>query len=112
MTLDARYTVKTVDNHYLFIQAHGLYRPGPDSKYAKQVHDNPNMRPPSTVTQNDVEFFSHLRIETGPGPYNWLNGLVCVGVMSCEGDRILIDCYHLTNFPEKPAEDVMVRRSA
>lgn len=110
MTLDARYTVRTVDNYYLYIRAHGLYRPGPGTQYAKQVHDDPNMRPPPTVTQDDVEFFSHLRIEAGPGPYNWLNGLVCVGVMSCEDDRILIDAYHLTNFPGVGPEDVMVRR--
>ena len=65
------------------------------------MHDDPNMRPPSTVTQDDAEFITHLRIEAGPSRYNWLNGLVCqcVGMMSCENDRILIDAYHLTDFP-------------
>lgn len=33
MTLDARYTVRTDDNHYIFIRAHGLYRPGPGKSY-------------------------------------------------------------------------------
>lgn len=110
MTLDARYTVRTKDNHYIYIRAHGLYRPGPGTEYAKKVEADPTFRPPPTVTQDEVEFFSHLRLEAGPGPYNWLNGLVCVGVMSCEGDRILIDAYHLTNFPGVKPEDVMVRR--
>ncbi|KAF4177006.1 hypothetical protein CNMCM7927_003584 [Aspergillus lentulus] len=109
MTLDARYTIKTVDDHYLFVQAHGLYRPGPGTKYAKQVAENPAMRPPPTVTQDDVEFFSHLRIEAA-GKYNWLNGLVCVGVMSCEEERIIIDAYYLTNFVSMKPEDVMMRR--
>ncbi|PIG89369.1 general amidase-B [Aspergillus arachidicola] len=76
------------------------------------VEKDPALRPPPTVTQDDVEFFSHLRIETGPGKYNWLNGLVCVGVMSCENDRILIDAYHLTNFEDSKPEDVMARRNA
>ncbi|GAQ10060.1 UPF0311 protein RPA1785 [Aspergillus lentulus] len=109
MTLDARYTIKTVDDHYLFVQAHGLYRPGPGTKYAKQVAENPAMRPPPTVTQDDVEFFSHLRIEAA-GKYNWLNGLVCVGVMSCEDESIIIDAYYLTNFVSMKPEDVMMRR--
>lgn len=111
MTLDARYTIKTDDGHHLYIRAHGLYRPGPGTKYACQVAENPLIRPPATVTQDDVEFFSHLRIEAGPGKYNWLNGLVCVGVMSCENDRILIDAYYLTNFEGSHADNVMMSRS-
>ncbi|KAJ5778151.1 hypothetical protein N7520_001397 [Penicillium odoratum] len=109
MTLDARYTVRTTDCHYLYIRAHGLYRPGPGTNYAKQVESNPTMIPPSIVSQNDVEFFSHLRVEAGPGPYNWLNGLVCLGVMVCEGEKIWIDAYHLTNFPGIKPESVMVK---
>ncbi|GAB1210244.1 hypothetical protein APSETT445_009035 [Aspergillus pseudonomiae] len=109
MTLDAHYTIKTDDGCYLYVRAHGLYRPGPGTEYAKQVAKDPALRPPPTVTQDDVEFFSHLRIETGPGKYNWLNGLVCVGVMSCENDRILIDAYHLTNFEGSEPEDVMAQ---
>ncbi|KAJ5631445.1 uncharacterized protein N7484_011545 [Penicillium longicatenatum] len=109
MTLDARYTVRTTDNHHLYIRAHGLYRPGPGTSYAKQVDSDPMMMPPPTVSQDDVEFFSHLRIEAGPGPYNWLNGLVCLGVMVCEGEKIWIDAYHLTNFPGIKPEDVRAK---
>ncbi|PYI10916.1 hypothetical protein BO78DRAFT_359292 [Aspergillus sclerotiicarbonarius CBS 121057] len=110
MTLDARYTIKTTDGYYLFVQAHGLYRPGPGTEYAKQVAADPEKRPPPTVTQDDVEFFSHLRIEAGGNKYNWLNGLVGVGVMSCEDDRILIDAYYLTNFGGVGPEDIVVVR--
>lgn len=109
MTLDARYTVKTDDGSYLYVHAHGLYRPGPGTEYATRVAANPRARPPPTVTQKDVEFFSHLRVEAGPGRYNWLNGLVCVGVMTCEDDRIIIDAYYLTNFPGMKPDDVMAR---
>ncbi|BCS27816.1 DUF3237 domain-containing protein [Aspergillus puulaauensis] len=109
MTLNARYTIKTTDGHHLFIQAHGLYRPGPGTEYAKQVSSNPEMRPPPTVTQDEVEFFSHLRIEAA-GVYNWLNGLVCVGVMTCDDDRIIIDAYYLTNFGAVRPEEVMIRK--
>jgi hypothetical protein len=110
MKLDARYTVKTDDGQYLYIRAKGLYRPGPNTEYAKQVAASPLMRPPPTITQDDVEFFSHLRVEAGPGPYNWLNGLVCVGVMSCVNDRIIIDCYYLTNFENHDPENVLAKR--
>ncbi|KAJ5308927.1 hypothetical protein PENANT_c013G10326 [Penicillium antarcticum] len=109
MTLDARYTVRTSDNHYLYIRAHGLYRPGPGTDYARSVEENPHFVPPATVTQDDVEFFSHLRIEAGPGSYNWLNGLVCLGVMCCQDEKIWIDAYHLTNFPGMKPEDVVAR---
>ncbi|KAL2808274.1 hypothetical protein BJX63DRAFT_439509 [Aspergillus granulosus] len=109
MTLDARYTIKTIDDNYIFVQARGLYRPGPGTEYAKRVAADPTMRPPPTVTQDDVEFFSHLRIEAA-GKYNWLNGLVCVGVMTCEDDRIIIDAYYLTNFESEKPEDVVMKR--
>ena len=110
MTLDARYTVKTDDGSYIFVQAHGLYRPGPGTAYQKSVAENPAQAPQPTVTQDDVEFFSHLRLEAGPGKYNWLNGLVCIGVMCCVGTRIVIDAYHLTNFPGMQPESVMVNK--
>lgn len=111
MTLDARYTVKTDDGHYVFIQAHGLYRPGPDTEYAKEVERNPITPPKEIVTQDDVEFFSHLRLEAGgDGPYNWLNGLVCTGVMCCTKTRIVIDVYYLTNFPDRRPESVLAKR--
>lgn len=110
MTLDARYTAKTTDGHYLYIRANGLYRPGPGTEYAKQVEANPAMPPQTAVTQDDVEFFSHLRIETGPGKYNWLNGLVCVGVMCCQAETIWIDAFYLTNFEGLKPESVLVRK--
>lgn len=40
MKLDARYTVKTSDDRYIYIRAHGQYRPGPRTDYAKQVEQN------------------------------------------------------------------------
>ena len=109
MKLDARYTARTSDGHYLYIRAHGLYRPGPGTEYAKQVEQDWTKAPKAVVTQDDVEFFSHLRLEAGPGPYNWLNGLVCLGVMVCEGEKIWIDAYHLTNFPGIKPEDVVAK---
>lgn len=102
--LDARYTVKTTDGHYLYIRAKGVYRPGPGTDYSKSDMAD---RAPPTVTQDDVEFFSHLRIEAGQGPYNWLNGIVAVGVMSCIDERICIDAYRLTNFASVDPEEVV-----
>ncbi|KAE8155083.1 hypothetical protein BDV25DRAFT_135127 [Aspergillus avenaceus] len=112
MALDARYTIKTEDGFYLYVGARGLYRPGPETAYAKQVAIDPSLRPPPTVTQDDVESFSHFSIESGPGKDNWLNGLVCVGVMSREDDRILIDAYYLTNFEGHRPSNVAASRFA
>lgn len=109
MTLEAYYTIKTDDGSHLYVRAHGLYRPGPGTEYARKVLADPMMQPPKTISQDDVEFFSHLRIEAGVGKYNWLNGLVCIGVMSCHEDRICIDAYYLTNFEGQKPEDVMAR---
>ena len=59
MTLDARYTIQTTTDDtpsYIFVQAHGLYRPSPGTAYAKSVADNPRRPPQEVVTQDDVEF--------------------------------------------------------
>lgn len=103
--LDARYTVKTTDGHYLYIRAKGVYRPGPQTDYQRASAAGESL--PPTVTQKDVEFFSHLRIEAGEGPYNWLNGVVALGVMTCINERIIIDAYRLTNFPDREPEDLV-----
>ncbi len=112
MTLDARYTVQMDDGAYIYVQAHGLYRPGPGTEYAKAVERDPKMMPKEVVTQDDVEFFSHLKLEAGPGRYNWVNGLVCVGVMTCVKTRIVIDAYYLTNFEGVRAESVVAKRES
>lgn len=110
MKLDARYTIETDDGEYIFVQAQGIYRPGPGTDYARSVESNPLQPPQEIVTQDDVEFFSHLKVEAGPGKYNWLNGLVCIGVMTCVRTRIVIDAYYLTNFVGKEPESVIARR--
>jgi len=44
------------------------------------VEGQPMSQVKETVTQDDVEFFSHLKVETGSGKYNWLYGLVYISV--------------------------------
>lgn len=63
------------------------------------------------MTQEDVEFFSHVTIEAGEGRYNWLNQLVVVGVLECVDDKVIYDAYYLTNFPELRPEDVVASGS-
>lgn len=110
-TLDARYVVRTNDGHHLYIQAKGLYRPGPGTAYSEKVTSCPQQPPPTTVTQEDVEFFSHVTIEAGEGKYNWLNQLVVVGVLECVDDKVIYDAYYLTNYPEFRPEDVVASGS-
>lgn len=107
-TLDARYVVRTHDGHHLYIQAKGLYRPGPGTAYSEMVSSYPMQPPPTIVTQEDVEFFTHVTIEAGEGRYNWLNQLVVVGVLECVDDKVIYDAYYLTNFPETPPDNVVV----
>ena len=118
MKLEAKYLLKTDDGWHILVNSNGLYRPGPGTQYAETVaREGGEMKPPSTVTQDDVEFFTHVSFETaGEGPYNCLNGLVCIGVLQCveedtegDGERIVLDCYALTNFPGREPESVVVR---
>lgn len=127
MRLEARYLLRTIETDTdadgrggwnILVNSNGLYRPGPGTEYAKLVEEAARegkaaeeVKPPETVTQDDVEFFTHVTFEAdGQGPYNWLNGLVCVGVLTCvEGTRIVLDCYALTNFGGREVEGVVVR---
>lgn len=121
MRLEAKYLLRTTDSDgggggwNILVNSNGLYRPGPETAYARKVEEGgrraEEIKPPETVTQDDVEFFTHVSFEAdGTGPYNWLNGLVCVGVLTCvENTRIVLDCYALTNFPGREAESVLVR---
>jgi hypothetical protein len=58
MTLEAHYTIETDDGFFLYVRAHGLYRPGPGTEYGKQVDRDPRAAPPATAAQDDVEFAS------------------------------------------------------
>lgn len=107
IALDARYVAKTNDGEYIYIQAKGLYRPGPGTEYSKA---DPKADLPRNVTQDDVEFFTQMNLEAGSGKYNWLNGLTAFGVLICEGERIIIDAYYLTNFPDREPDDVRAIR--
>ncbi|KAF5004857.1 hypothetical protein FDECE_8639 [Fusarium decemcellulare] len=82
--LDARYTIRTSDGHHVFVQARGLFRPGPG-----------------------VEYFTHITFEAaGGGPYNWMNGIVAIGALQSFQGAAVIDCWRLTNFLGCAVEDV------
>ncbi|KAF4537472.1 uncharacterized protein LTHEOB_1663 [Lasiodiplodia theobromae] len=101
--LDARYTVLTDDGHYILVNAKGIFSLGPG------VPDTGEEEP--TCSQDEVEYFSHLTYEApGDSPYNWMNSIVAVGVMTMWENKVVIDAYRLTNFPGKEAEDVYVGR--
>jgi len=104
MRLDARYTIKTEDDEYLYIRAKGIFTPKAGEKL-------PDLASVTDLSQDDIEWFSHLRIEAGAGKYNWLNSVVAVGVMTMKNRKICIDAYRLTNFPDDPAPDVRAKLS-
>jgi hypothetical protein len=64
MRLDARYTLKTNDGHFIYVQSKGIFSPR-DSDFSSKDE-------PRTMSQQDVEWFTRLEFETGPGPYNWM----------------------------------------
>ncbi|CAN8099174.1 unnamed protein product [Discula destructiva] len=96
--LNARYTLKTDDGHYILVNAVGKVVVGPDTK----SQSRPTKGAPLTTTQDDVEYFTHITFEAGAGtPHEWLNSVVAVGVMTMFEGKPVIDCYRLTNFPER-----------
>jgi Protein of unknown function (DUF3237) len=60
------------------------------------------------ISQDDVEYFSHLTFEAGEGPYNWMNSIVAVGCMASVNGELIVDCWRLTNFPGVEAEGIVV----
>lgn len=56
-----------------------------------------------TITQDDAEYFTHITFEAAGGgsPYDWMNSVIAVGVMTMFEGKPVIDCYSLTNFPGK-----------
>ncbi|KAI4731060.1 hypothetical protein E4T49_01294 [Aureobasidium sp. EXF-10728] len=89
MRLDARYTLKTDDGHYIYIRSKGIFKPGPGVKI------DPGTR--TRMTQDEVEWFTRLQFEAS-GPYDWMNSVFGIGVLSMDESKILIDAYELTNF--------------
>lgn len=104
MLLNARYTIKTDDDHFLYIRSKGLCSGAPGRP---AVHADPTVALTS-ITQDEVEWFTHMKIEAGAGPYNWMNGIVAVGVLAMHEARLFIDAYRLTNFPGLAPRDIMV----
>ncbi|KAF7190938.1 hypothetical protein HII31_08097 [Pseudocercospora fuligena] len=101
MRLDARYTLKTDDGHYIFVKSKGIFAPREDGFLAK--------RDPANMSQDDVEWFTRLQFETDSGPYNWMNSIMAIGVLSMCDKKIIIDAYRVTNFPGLPAKDVRIK---
>lgn len=103
MRLNARYTVKTDDGHYLYIKAKGIFNAGPNQSEPILSESRP---PPENISQDEVEWFTHLNIEAGPGPYHWLNSVIAIGVLAMHEKKIVIDAYRITNFPGVTPKDV------
>ncbi|GIZ48945.1 hypothetical protein CKM354_001198800 [Cercospora kikuchii] len=104
MRLDARYTLKTDDGHFIYVRSKGIFSPREDDFFAKGE--------PDQMTQSDVEWFTRLQFDAGPGPYNWLNGIMAIGVLSMHDRKIIIDAYRVTNFPGLPAKDIRIKAKA
>lgn len=104
--LDARYAVRTDDGHVVYIQAHGIFRPGPIGDFAYD-----KSKPKTLFSQDEVEYFTHITFEAaGESPYNWMNGIVAIGALQSYDGSAIIDCWRLTNFPGVPVEDAYVGR--
>lgn len=94
--LNARYTLKTDDGHFILVNVVGTVTDGPD----KEGSSPPKQGAPMTVSQDDFEYFTQITFEAGgASPYAWLNSVVAVGVMTMADGKPIIDCYRLTNFP-------------
>lgn len=98
MRLDARYTLKTDDGYFIDVRSKGTFVLRKDSFLSKGI--------PEQMTQKDVEWFTRLQFTAGPGPYNWLNSIMAIGVLSMNERKIVIDAYRVTNFPGSPTRDL------
>lgn len=98
MRLDARYTLKTDDGHFIYVRSKGIFAPIDENLFA-------NGRP-DDISQSDVDWFTRLQFDAGPGPYNWMNGIFAIGVLSKQDKRINIDAYQLTNFAGQKPRDL------
>lgn len=101
MRLDARYTLKTDDGHYIFVKSKGIF--------SSREHGFLAKRDLADMTQDDVEWFTRLQFETDSGPYNWMNSVMALGVLSMSDKKIIIDAYRVTNFPGLPPRDVRAK---
>jgi hypothetical protein len=92
MKLDARYTLKTSDGYHIYVRSKGIYQPEPS------LSSNDGS-PPLNVTQDQADWFTRLQFEASEGPYDWMNFVFAVGVLTMHEGNIVIDAYKLTNFP-------------
>ena len=105
--LDARYSILTDDGYHILVQARGIFQPGPVTDF---VYDPPRKM---KYTQDEVEYFTHITFEApGDSPYNWMNSIVAIGVLSSYQGHACIDCWRLTNFPGQEVPSVKVSKSA
>lgn len=103
MQLDARYTLTTDDGHFIYVRSKGIFAPRDESLFA-------NGRP-DDIGQSDVDWFTRLQFDAGPGPYNWMNGIFAIGVLSKQEKRINIDAYQVTNFAGQRPRDLKAASS-
>lgn len=97
--LNARYTLKTDDGHFILVNAVGTVTGGPPVEGAEAAWP-PEQGKPLTITQDQAEYFTQITFEAAGGsPYEWMNSAVAVGVMIMDEGKPIIDCYRLTNFP-------------
>jgi len=97
MRLDARYTIRMSTGEHILIFASGIFSPPPKADGANdQSVFNADK---ADFTQDEVEWFTSIKIEAGEGQYNWLNSCVIVGALTMVDNKIIIEAWRLTNFP-------------
>lgn len=96
MKLDARYTLKTNDGYYIYVRSKGIFHPDPSLSSHYSL-------PPTEISQDQADWFTRLQFEASQGPYEWMNFVFAVGVLTMNDGKIVIDAYRLTNFLEREA---------
>lgn len=91
MKLDARYTLQTDSGSFIYVRSKGIFNP--DELFRSAATGSP-----TNITQDDTEWFTRLQFEANEGPYEWMNFIFAIGVLTMHEGNIIIDAYRLTNF--------------
>lgn len=85
--LDVRTSFRTDDGVIFFMKGLGIRRASPDVQARMMAGE--------AVSRDDYYFREAMQFEAPAGGYEWLNGIIAVGIGERTPDQVLIDVYEI-----------------